>query len=921
MKSRTHRWPLLGAILCLPHASEATLKHHYTFDEKTGTVAADSAGTSHGTIGANVTLGAIGRLGSAFAFPALANSPASRVTLPNTVVPGTEFTMAAFVKLAAPLANGGQMHVISGNNGATGRWNFGINDNDATAGVDARLFWFHNGGVGAVSYSGFDFNQHVGQWVHIGITRAANGSTTLYVNGAPQGIGSSSAALVSTPVGIGLRPNAAQFQFHGSIDELRFYSTALSAVEMADLSQQTGDTDEDGLPDDWEILHFENLLQGPDDDPDNDGFSNRIEFLAGTNPADSNSFPAGDSDGDGMDDGWEWRFFGSLTRDGLGDFDNDGALDLEEYEAAQGLKIERDPSGAITGVVPFSGSSNPADPDSQPDSDEDGLPDGWEYRSFNDLLEGRDDDTDGDTFTNWQEFLAGSNPDNEFSIPGDVDGDGLLDAWEIQYFGSLSQGPAGDFDNDGSSNLAEFEAGSDPADPASQPDIDNDGLPDGWETIYFGGLDEGADDDFDGDGFTNLQEWAAGSNPKRIRNTPANVNDTVLVAVATSAGVDEYSVQRDVWTFVRRLYEGETTAVTFHDGFLYAASPDAIRRIDPEGGPAVLLTARNQGDALAAGWTTATARGIEFGPDGRLYFATAFGTAQGQGVFRMNPDGSGFDTFIARNGTGYELNNAIDVAWKDANTLFVTSRGGFDATNRFIYQFDATGAYTATVADSLQGPQGLLIDGETLWVSGTNSARALLSLNLTDPFPLAPQVVRTAGPTNPEVIEILGELHVVAFAGNILKDVSRPALKTVLSGMGTGVNANDMVVFTRSAASPYDAWAQGFGIDPSAPGGAPGDDFDGDGSTNGIEFALGLDPTDGTSRFALTTSGSAAAGLELRWPSAEGVTFEIRSSTDLSDWSTLEATVQGQPGQSQATWTAPAAQDSERRFYRVQFNP
>jgi Tol biopolymer transport system component len=38
-----------------------------------------------------------------------------------------------------------------------------------------------------------------------------------------------------------------------------------------------------------------------------------------------------DSDGDGMDDSWEIQYFGSLSRDGTGDFDGDGVSDLNEF--------------------------------------------------------------------------------------------------------------------------------------------------------------------------------------------------------------------------------------------------------------------------------------------------------------------------------------------------------------------------------------------------------------------------------------------------------------------------------------------------------------------------------------------------------------------------------------------------------------
>jgi hypothetical protein len=40
-----------------------------------------------------------------------------------------------------------------------------------------------------------------------------------------------------------------------------------------------------------------------------------------------------DSDGDGMDDDWEMAYFGTLSRDGTGDFDGDGQTDLQEFLA------------------------------------------------------------------------------------------------------------------------------------------------------------------------------------------------------------------------------------------------------------------------------------------------------------------------------------------------------------------------------------------------------------------------------------------------------------------------------------------------------------------------------------------------------------------------------------------------------------
>src|SRR4051812_25644631 len=44
----------------------------------------------------------------------------------------------------------------------------------------------------------------------------------------------------------------------------------------------------------------------------------------------------------------------------------------------------------------------------------------------------------------------------------DTDGDGMDDAWEIQYFGNLAQTASGDFDGDGMTNLEEYQNGFNP---------------------------------------------------------------------------------------------------------------------------------------------------------------------------------------------------------------------------------------------------------------------------------------------------------------------------------------------------------------------------------------------------------------------------------------------------------------------------
>lgn len=98
----------------------------------------------------------------------------------------------------------------------------------------------------------------------------------------------------------------------------------------------------------------------------------------------------------------------------------------------------------------------------------------------------------------------------------DSDNDGLPDDWEILYgldplIPDGNDGPDGDPDEDGLTNLEEYDWGTDP----TNPDTDGDGMPDGWEVDN--GLDPNdpsdASEDPDGDGYTNLEEYENGTDP------------------------------------------------------------------------------------------------------------------------------------------------------------------------------------------------------------------------------------------------------------------------------------------------------------------------------------------------------------------------------------------------------------------------
>ena len=75
-----------------------------------------------------------------------------------------------------------------------------------------------------------------------------------------------------------------------------FLISSISGIVNADIT----DTDNDGLDDGWETHYFGNLNEGPNDDPDGDGYSNLQEFERNSDPTDSNS-PGSDNNNENDD--------------------------------------------------------------------------------------------------------------------------------------------------------------------------------------------------------------------------------------------------------------------------------------------------------------------------------------------------------------------------------------------------------------------------------------------------------------------------------------------------------------------------------------------------------------------------------------------------------------------------------------------
>ncbi len=186
---------LAGVVLLTAStvSSHAALVAHYTFDETSGTTAADSAGgDQNATTNQGTVSWVAGKIGGAVSMNGTASMQAMDALGPGT----TAFTISAWVNLNELPAYKGIFSARNVN------WGLNINQLPASAGPAFDYRFANTGGAGSQGLDSDANSAVIGQWTHLAMTWEGNGTTMLgeiFLNGVKlTGAGQSTTTAAAT---------------------------------------------------------------------------------------------------------------------------------------------------------------------------------------------------------------------------------------------------------------------------------------------------------------------------------------------------------------------------------------------------------------------------------------------------------------------------------------------------------------------------------------------------------------------------------------------------------------------------------------------------------------------------------------------------------------------------------------------------
>lgn len=400
--------------------------------------------------------------------------------------------------------------------------------------------------------------------------------------------------------GSGLRMGDGAVAFRG-LGVVGDGETTLDDVTISERRPFGLSSDGDELPDEWEMRHFGTLARDGTGDADGDGMPDLEEFRRRTDPL------MADTDGDGLLDAAEVRFYGTDPR--TPDTDGDGVSDADELRAGTDPLV----AGGLTGTAFEESFESPAvapgalagqngwmvsEPSAAVVQSSAVCTGAAALRVVNEDEDGRvvlgrefpfSDAGEAVWVDVWQLAKAGVTPSD---IDDDFLGACLFDpqgrvvmcdggtfvtgtysfaAWAVDDGGNVSAtsrvevavlAADEDPDGDGLTNAEEFGLGTDPF----SADTDGDGIPDG-EELRIGTAPSRADaqDDPDSDGLTNLDEWRMGTGPlnpdtdgdgcpdgieaRNVRSNPLVADIAWTTPVQVGSATDASAVRRTTGTW------------------------------------------------------------------------------------------------------------------------------------------------------------------------------------------------------------------------------------------------------------------------------------------------------------------------------------------------------------------------------------
>jgi parallel beta helix pectate lyase-like protein len=478
------------------------------------------------------------------------------------------------------------------------------------------------------------------------------------------------------------------------------------------------DTDGDSMNDGWEYTYtgdgfdpvtFNDMTPNRySDDMDNDSLTNYTESINWTDPNDS------DTDDDTMDDYWEvtYGLNPNSASDTATDLDNDGFTNLDEFDSGT------DPSDT--------------------DTDDDGMNDGWEFTymadgfdpiTSSDTYPNRgSDDIDGDSLTNYEESVNGTDPNDT-----DTDDDGMDDYWEVSYgLAPLDDEDSNtDLDWDGLTNIEEYGEGTDPTDK----DTDDDELSDYDEIeVYF---TDAFDTDGDNDGLTDGAEVRIGTEPDTADtnvvfvdgdNTDTEDGSCEYPYNTIQEGIDNASDTQFVYVWPGTYSE----TVTMSDGVNVYGAGMGNAIIDGNDTDSSTVTIEN--DTATLGWFTVQNGSNTYG--GGIYIDTStatiiscdvsFNTATYGGGIYFAADGAGTVTgcVVRGNVAGYGAGIYVDGVDDLVIAKCIIQDNHSDTAAAIYLSSDATKIENTVIFNNTAQ-----VDGGAIFASSSNAS--ITNCNLT----------------------------------------------------------------------------------------------------------------------------------------------------------------------------------------------